>query len=220
MDSTEASLLWRRHRAAAPTECAGMTNLSKQDLAPNGWIALVHDFVPEHHAVMNALVASLPLQSERLRIMGREIPTPRLTSWHGDPGANYRYSGRRFEPKPWTDGLDAIRDRLEELFGVRFNSVLANYYRDGRDSMSPHSDAEPELGPNAPDEVVIASVSLGAPRRFVLQSKVTKERRVFELGEGSLFVMGGAVQQQWRHGVPKTTRKVGPRLNLTFRIVR
>ncbi|MCB9595002.1 MAG: alpha-ketoglutarate-dependent dioxygenase AlkB [Sandaracinaceae bacterium] len=205
---------------ATPTEYAGMTTFSKQDLSPNGWIALVHDFVPEHQAVMDALVASLPLKSERLRIMGREVATPRLTSWHGDSGAGYRYSGRYFEPNPWTAELDAVRDRLEALLGVRFNSVLANYYRDGRDSMGFHTDAEPELGPNSPDDVLIASVSLGAPRRFVLQSKGTKERRVFDLGEGSLFVMGGAVQKHWRHGVPKTTRKVGPRLNLTFRTVR
>lgn len=197
-----------------------MTILSKQDLPPNGWIALVHAFVPEHHALMHPLVASLPLKSERLRILGRDVATPRLTSWHGDPGASYGYSGRHFDPNPWTADLDVVRDRLEALLGVRFNSVLANYYRDGRDSMSFHSDAEPELGPNSPDDVLIASVSLGAPRRFVLQSKATKERRVFELGEGSVLVMGGAVQRYWRHGVPKTSRKVGPRLNLTFRIVR
>lgn len=197
-----------------------MTTLPKQDLPPNGWIALVHDFVPEHHAVMDALVASLPLKSELLRIMGRDVATPRLTSWHGDPGASYRYSGRYFEPNSWTAELDAVRDRLEALLGVRFNSVLANHYRDGRDSMGFHTDAEPELGPSSPDDVLIASVSLGAARRFVLQSKATKERRVFELGEGSVLVMGGAVQRYWRHGVPKTSRKVGPRLNLTFRIVR
>ncbi len=165
----------------------------KQDLPRNGWIALVQDFVPDHHAVMDALVASLPLKSVRLRILGRDVATPRLTSWHGDPGASYRYSGRRFEPSAWTAEFDAVRDRLEGLLSVRFNSVLANYYRDGRDSMSFHSDAELELGPNAPDEVLIASVSLGAPRRFVLQSKTTKERRAFDLGDGSLFVMGGAV---------------------------
>lgn len=197
-----------------------MTILSKQDLPPNGWIALVHDFVPEHHAAMAALVASLPLKSEPLRILGRVRTTPRLTSWHGDPGASYGYSGRHFDPHAWTEDLAAVRDRLEALRGVRFNSVLANYYRDGRDSMGFHSDAEPELGPNAPDDVLIASVSLGAARRFVLQSKATKERRVLELGEGSVLVMGGAVQRHWRHGVPKTNRQVGPRLNLTFRIVR
>ena len=170
---------------------------------------------------MAALVAELPLRQETLTIAQQTWPTPRLTSWHGDPGATYTYSRRTFEPEAWTPGLAAIRDALDEVVGARFNGCLANYYRSGDDSMGAHADDEPELGPNAPHDVLIASVSLGARRRFVLQrQRGARERIVLELGEGNLLVMGGATQRDFRHLVPRTKRVVGPRLNLTFRIIR
>jgi alkylated DNA repair dioxygenase AlkB len=97
--------------------------------------------------------------------------------------------------------------------------VLVNYYRDGRDAMGEHADDEPELGP-ATNDIRIASVSLGAPRRFVLRHRRTREVRAFALGEGSLLVMGGTTQQHYRHHVPRTRTPVGPRMNLTFRVIR
>ena len=97
-----------------------------------------------------------------------------------------------------------------------FNSVLLNLYRDGQDSMGWHSDAEPELGRNP----VIASVSLGAVRRFVLRHKKRKEQHLaLELEPGSVLVMAGALQHHWRHALPKTRQVVGPRINLTFRLI-
>jgi alkylated DNA repair dioxygenase AlkB len=167
---------------------------------------------------MDALVATLPLRQETIVLFGRPVETPRLTSWHGDPGCSYAYSGRTFDPSPWTPELARIRESVSEHQGCRFNSVLANYYRDGRDSMGEHADDEPELGPS-PNDVRIASVSLGAPRRFVLRHKRTKEVRAFELGDGSLLVMGGTTQLYFRHHVPRTKTAVAPRLNLTFRVV-
>ncbi|MCC6873383.1 MAG: alpha-ketoglutarate-dependent dioxygenase AlkB [Sandaracinaceae bacterium] len=190
----------------------------REDLGDGGWIELVEGFVPHHEAVMQALLRELPLRSDTIRIAGREVHMPRLTSWHGDPGAAYRYSGRTFEPEPWTPALAALRDALQAQCNLRFNSVLANLYRDGRDSMGAHADDEPELGPSR-DDIRIASISLGARRRFVLAHRKKKLRYAHDLGQGSLLVMGGTLQRSFRHHVPKTALPVGPRLNLTFRVI-
>lgn len=152
----------------------------------------------------------------RIRLFGREVDSPRLSCWIGDPDAAYRYSGTRFEPHPWPPALRSIRDRLAGELGTDFNSVLANLYRDGRDAMGWHSDDEPELGP-AP---VIASISLGATRRFVLKHRREPERKLaVELGHGSLLLMAGDTQRNYRHALPRTARPVGERINLTFRRV-
>lgn len=187
-------------------------------LAGGGWVRFVERVFGDHQARLRALLEELPLRVEEVVVFGKRHPTPRRTSWHGDPGCAYAYSGRRFEPAPWTPGLVAIRDRLEALEGIGFNSVLANHYRDGSDAMSAHADDEPELGPSR-DDVRIASVSLGAPRRFVLAHRATRERHEWSLGDGSVLVMGGPLQREWVHRVPRTRRAVGPRLNLTFRVV-
>lgn len=151
----------------------------------------------------------------RVRLFGRTVDSPRLSAWYGDAGAVYTYSGLRNEPLPWTDALLGIRARLEDALGLTFNSVLANLYRDGADSMGWHADDEPELGP-AP---VIASVSLGASRRFVMRHRRKGRHPTFEivLAHGSLLVMRGDTQRHWRHALPKTRAAVGPRVNLTFR---
>ncbi len=192
--------------------------VSRVELAAGGWLSLREAFVPDEAAVMQRLVATLPLVSERLRIFGREHPTPRLTSFHGDPGCNYRYSRRTFAPHAWTEELLQIRQRLRALHGHDFNAVLCNLYRDGRDAMGKHADDEAELGPS-PDNVLIASVSLGARRRFVLRARETQERHVFELGHGDLLTMGGTTQRHYTHHLARTARPVGPRLNLTFRLI-
>jgi len=194
---------------------------TRRDLGAGAWFELTEAFVPEHEAAMAALVEELPLVQEPLTIAGKTYLTPRLTSWHGDPGCTYGYSGRVFEPSPWTPGLSRLRDRIEAATGVRYDTVLANLYRDGGDAMGAHADNEKELGPAAPDDVLIASISLGAPRRFLLVRNADRSDRVeLLLGGGSLLVMGGATQRDWRHHVPRTKRPVGPRLNLTFRLFR
>jgi alkylated DNA repair dioxygenase AlkB len=201
----------------------GAEDVERWALGDGGWVLHAPGFVAshgeDHQALMERLLASLPLRQETVHVAGRSHPTPRLTSWHGDPGCAYAYSGRVFEPEPWTEELARLRDRLTPLCGVRFNSVLANYYRDGADSMGAHSDDEAELGPSR-DDVRIGSVSLGAPRRFVIKHRATGETREWPLGGGSLLLMGGTMQRFYRHRVPKTKRPVGPRLNLTFRLVR
>lgn len=144
--------------------------------------------------------------------MGRSVALPRLTAWYGD--RDYRYSGIDNQPAPWPDILAPLRSNLEEWAGVTFNAVLLNRYRDGRDSISWHSDAEASLGPNP----LIASVSLGAPRRFKLKHRRGRFPSVdVDLRHGDVLIMAGASQHHWLHAVPKTAKPVGERLNLTFR---
>jgi alkylated DNA repair dioxygenase AlkB len=163
------------------------------------------------------LRAQIAWEVHRIRLFGREVDSPRLSCWIGDPDASYRYSGVRFAPRLWPDALLPVRHRLEQTLGQDFNSVLANLYRDGRDAMGWHSDAEPELGTRP----VIASISLGATRRFAFRHRQHPERRLsLELPHGSLLVMAGDTQRFYRHSLPRTARPVGERINLTFRRIR
>ena len=162
---------------------------------------------------LEQLLVELPWQQRSIRMFGRDLPEPRLTSWHGDPGASYRYSGQTNEPLPWTPVLQRMRQRLAEI-GVPSNSVLANLYRDGADHMGWHADDERGLGP------VIASVSLGSARtmQFRPRPKGPVALRI-ELLSGSLLVMAGATQRNVHHRIPATRTQVGPRVNLTFRTI-
>ncbi|HSR64972.1 MAG TPA: alpha-ketoglutarate-dependent dioxygenase AlkB [Xanthomonadaceae bacterium] len=172
---------------------------------------------PAADALLATLLAQVPWSVHRIRLFGREVASPRLSCWIGEPDAAYTYSGTRFAPHPWPPALLALRARLARELDCDFNSVLANLYRDGRDAMGWHSDDEPELGA-AP---LIASLSLGAVRRFVLKSRQPPvQRLVLELPHGSLLVMGGATQRHYRHALPRTARPLGARINLTFRNVR
>jgi alkylated DNA repair dioxygenase AlkB len=153
-------------------------------------------------------------RQEEIVIFGERKRVPRLVAWHGDAGAAYTYSGVPHEPEPWNEALGEIRARVEALSGHAFNAVLLNLYRGGADGMGWHADDEPELGRNP----VVASVSLGATRRFRMRHRRRKELTVdLELVHGSLLTMEGATQHHWVHAVPKTARPVGERINLTFR---
>jgi alkylated DNA repair dioxygenase AlkB len=170
-------------------------------------------------AAADALFADLKAapgwEVHRIRMFGREVDSPRLSRWIGDPEAVYTYSRTRFVPQPWPPVLDALRARLETDFAAGFNSVLANRYRDGRDRMGWHSDDEPELGPRP----FIASLSLGATRRFALKPRGEGGRLALDLPHGSLLLMAGDTQRRYRHALPGTARPVGERINLTFRRV-
>lgn len=162
------------------------------------------------------LHATIRWRQDTITVFGRTSLVPRLSAWHGDPGAAYEYSHIRLQPEPWCEPLTTIRARVEAECGVAFNGVLCNLYRDGRDGVAWHADDERELGP-AP---VIASVSLGATRRFQLRRHDDRSRRHdIDLTHGSLLVMRGDTQRHWLHQIPKTTSDVGPRINLTFRLV-
>lgn len=172
----------------------------------------------EADVLLAQLVGQVPWRQHRVRVFGREYPTPRLCAWYGDAEARYAYSGQSLSPLPWLPPLAVLRGRLESALGRPFNSVLVNLYRDGADGMGWHSDDEASLGP----EPVIASLSVGATRRFVLRHRQRADLPPVELSlhAGDLWVMAGALQTHWRHAVPKTRRPVGTRINLTFRLVR
>lgn len=165
--------------------------------------------------ILRQLIAEVPWRSEEVVMWGRRMLQPRLTAWYGDPGARYAYSGLELDPLPWTPLLADLKRRVEAVAGATFNSVLLNYYRDHRDSVGFHSDNEPELG----EWPVIASLSLGEERTFILKHKTSKQLEPvrLRLESGSLLLMRGETQRCWRHGVLKETRPCGARVNLTFR---
>ncbi|MDH3378541.1 MAG: alpha-ketoglutarate-dependent dioxygenase AlkB [Gammaproteobacteria bacterium] len=162
------------------------------------------------------LLATLHWEQPRVTLFGRDVPSPRLAAWYGD--APYRYSGVTHQPRAWPEFLLPIRRAIEQTVMHKFNGMLANLYRSGQDSMGWHSDDEAELGVNP----VVASLSLGAQRRFVLRHRRHRGLApiAINLGNGSLLVMRGATQHHWRHSVPKTKRAVSARINLTFRDLR
>lgn len=171
---------------------------------------------PEAVRLLAELTQNTPWRQDQIRLFGRWVDQPRLTAWHGDPGCSYTYSGMTMQPLAWTDELLAIKERIEPVAGVVFNSVLLNYYRSERDSMGWHADDEKDLGKNP----VIASVNLGATRRFHFKHRYLKDQRVgLDLTAGSLLIMAGPTQHFWLHQLPKSARSLGPRINLTFRAI-
>ena len=164
-------------------------------------------------AFLTRLKTELTWSQDYIRIYGRDVKIPRLQSWVGDPDSTYTYSGLPMQPLPWSTSLSTIRTLCEQTTHNTFNSVLANWYRDGQDSMDMHSDDEPELG----REPTIASVTLGYPRKFIFKHKQTGQKVDVELEHGSLLVMRGSTQQFWQHGINKTKRQIDDRINLTFR---
>ena len=166
-------------------------------------------------AILRQLIADVPWRQENIVVWGKLYSQPRLVAWYGDRGSDYTYSGIKLTPIPWTDLLLDIKNRVEIVTAAGFNSVLLNYYRDNRDSMGFHSDDEPELGVRP----VIASLSLGDERTFIMKHKLNKLAKPIRLrlASGSLLLMKGETQHCWKHGIAKTTRPSGPRINLTFR---
>jgi len=160
---------------------------------------------------------TLSWRSDSVRLFGREHRIPRLHQWYGDIGTEYRWSGLTMSPLPWAPALEALRHRLEQDLRQSFNSVLANLYRDGNDSMGWHADNEPELGP----QPVIASLSLGAVRDLQLRrSGDTRVASTIPLTHGSLLLMQGDTQRNWQHALPRRRPVREPRINLTFRLIR
>lgn len=170
----------------------------------------------EADALFTTLREQIAWQQDHLRIADRTVAVPRLQAWYGEEGAFYAYSGLTFAPLPWLPALQTVREKCQEIAQNTFNSVLVNLYRNENDSVGWHADDERELGP-AP---VIASVSLGASRRFDLQHKRKKSLKfTLELHHGDILVMQGELQQHWLHQVPKEKIPVGERINLTYRSV-
>jgi alkylated DNA repair dioxygenase AlkB len=182
---------------------------------PDAEVTYTPDFLEPSEAarLLEALLALPDWEQLPLFMFGRRVPAPRLSAWYGEAG--YAYSGVVHAPRAWPEALGPLRQKLTAEVGCEWNGVLASLYRDGADSMGWHSDAEPELG----ECPVIASVSLGERRRFLLRHRRRKDVETLEvpLDAGSLLVMRGPTQHHWKHSVPKTRRPVGARVNLTFR---
>ena len=186
------------------------------NLAPcDGELYLLQGFYPSAIADDNLqnLLHNLAWQSEQIYIYGRWLPVPRLMAWYGDQGADYRYSGVDHQPLPWTKELLALKKDVEAVCRQPFNSVLANLYRDGRDSMGCHADNEKELGANP----LIASLSFGETRLLRFRHNRNRMTVDIELSHGDLLIMAGELQHHWRHELPKTRQAKQPRINLTFR---
>lgn len=196
----------------------GSSQTVTRDLPGGAKLCLCEQFLTqtEGDRLLQILQQQVAWRQDSVRLFGREHRVPRLHQWFGDPGKVYRWSGLTMQPEQWTRELRALRLRVEHAAATRFNSVLANWYRDGKDSMGWHADDEPELGP----QPVIASLSLGAERDFLLRYR-DRDANVanvkLSLPNGSLLIMAGATQQSWQHSLPKRNKINAARINLTFR---
>jgi alkylated DNA repair dioxygenase AlkB len=212
---TDDQNAWLPFIGDAERHAGSQHNARRANLLPcDGEAFLVADAIPlaEADRLVAALREGIAWRAETALVMGRRIALPRLTAWYGE--AAYTYSGIRNAPAPWIPELLTLKAIAERCAGTDFNSVLCNLYRDGRDSVSWHADDEPAMG----ERPVIASISLGAVRRFQLRHKACRQLTVvLDLPHGSCLVMAGATQRHWLHQLPKTARPVGPRVNLTFR---
>jgi len=171
----------------------------------------------EADVIFAELANAIPWQQDEIRVFGKIHPQPRLTALFGNEGKTYAYSNIKMQPHPWNMLLQKIKSHIESASDTNFTTVLLNYYRDGKDSNGWHADNEKELGTNP----VIASMSFGAERTFQLKHNSDKDRKKsIVLEHGSLLVMKGTTQHFWKHQIPKTAKPVGPRINLTFRVIK
>jgi alkylated DNA repair dioxygenase AlkB len=185
---------------------------------PDASVRYYQNFLPKDvaDAYFLELQENTPWQNDPITLFGKTYPQPRMTSLHGHTTDSYGYSGIVMQPNPMNKTLLDIEAKISSYCSETFSTVLLNLYRDGKDSNGWHADDEPELGKNP----VIASVSLGAERFFHLKHKHDKTQRLkFTLAHGSLLLMEGKTQHFWKHQIAKTSRTVGPRINLTFRKV-
>jgi alkylated DNA repair dioxygenase AlkB len=171
--------------------------------------------VEESARLFARLESEILWQQDQIRMFGKQILIPRLNAWYGDADKSYTYSGIHLKPHPWNDDLLWIKDRIEKEIGITFTSVLLNLYRSGNDSMGWHADDEPELGLNPS----IASVSFGASRMFQMRHVSKKIRTKIPLDNGSLLLMQGSTQHYWQHQIPKSSKALDSRINLTFRSI-
>ena len=163
------------------------------------------------------LIDEIPWQQDEITVYGKKHPQPRLTALFGNEGKSYSYSNIKMQPHPWNLLLQKLKSKIESVCDINFTTVLLNQYRDGKDSNGWHADNEKELGINP----IIASISLGAERNFQLKHNTDKnQKKSIILEHGSLLLMKGTTQHFWKHQIPKTVKLIGPRINLTFRVIK
>jgi len=166
--------------------------------------------------LLQQFIAATPWKQSTQKMWDKEYLTPRLTSWHGDIGTDYSVSGKISNPNPWTLELLMLKEKVEQVANIKFNSVLLNYYRDGNDSVAWHSDQESVLGRNP----IIASVSFGQVRNFDIRNKTDhRENYSVKLEHGSFLLMKAGLQEHWEHRIAKSVKPMKARINLTFRVV-
>jgi len=186
---------------------------------PEELLEYTKDFLSEKEAseLFDKLLNDTPWKQNTQKMYDKVVITPRLTAWYGDSNKIYHLGNNDFRVNEWSPELIHLKEKIETLSGYAFNSVLLNLYRDGNDSVAWHRDKESELG-NRP---VIASVSLGQVRNFDFR-KVDDHQKKYSLAlkNGSLLIMKGNLQVNWEHRIAKSTRKMNPRINLTFRLIR
>jgi len=170
----------------------------------------------ESDQFLQSLLTTIDWHQDKMKIYGKEVNLPRLTAWYGEHSTDYSYSGINMSSKPWTPELLSIKNRIEEFAGIKFTSVLLNYYRDGNDSVSWHRDNEKVLRINP----IIASVSFGATRTFKFRHVNNHALvRSVELEHGTFVLMKGETQHKWQHQIPKSKKVAKPRISLTFRVL-
>ncbi|MAU26020.1 MAG: alpha-ketoglutarate-dependent dioxygenase AlkB [Muricauda sp.] len=170
----------------------------------------------EADCFFDRLLQNIEWRYDDITVFGKTYKQPRLTALYGNNGKPYSYSNIVMWPHSFIEPLTTIKERIEKVAKVEFTTCLLNLYRDGKDSNGWHSDDEKELGRNP----VIASVSLGEERYFHLRHKKNKSlKSKLLLQHGSLLLMQGETQHNWQHQIPKTAKRIGPRINLTFRVI-
>ena len=182
----------------------------------NGRLILYRTFLYDLgcQELFKALNKKTKWQGGSIFIGGKYVDIPRQNAWYADEAYTFTYSGIRLEPNPWYAELNDIRNIMQSKLSLNFNSCLLNLYRDGNDSVAWHCDDEAELGRNP----TIASLSLGAERKFMIRSLHNHEEKyTITLPNGSLLIMEGEVQHRYEHQVPKEKNISAPRINLTFR---
>ncbi len=186
---------------------------------PDADVILYEDLFTKKEAetLQKNLIEKIQWRQDKIKMFGKLLDQPRLTAFYGDANKPYSYSGIMMAPVDWNEDLLFIKNRIEKFVNIRFTSVLLNYYRDGKDSMGWHADDEKELGQNP----IIGSVSFGETRNFQMRHKTQKEIKKVDipLSNGSFLLMKGATQHFWQHQIPKTSRELSSRINLTFRVI-
>ena len=169
----------------------------------------------EANQYFDLLMQNTLWKNDEVIIFGKHIVTKRKAAWYGDSEYLYTYSNTTKQALAWTKELSDLKQIVEELAGTKFNSCLLNLYHDGNEGMGWHSDDEESLGENN----TIASLSLGAERKFLFKHKRSKQIVSLVLEHGSLLIMKDATQANWLHSLPKSKNVTQPRINLTFRTI-
>jgi len=162
---------------------------------------------------LDRLLSDIAWRNDEAVIFGRHIITKRKVAWYGDGNYAYKYSGKTRQALTWTSELLELKSTVESLTAKRFNSCLLNLYHNGDEGMAWHSDDEKTLEQDG----AIASLSLGAERKFSFRHQKTRQVISIQLEAGSLLVMHGPTQDHWYHALPKTKKVTQPSINLSFR---